>query len=306
MEQMPDVSIGLPVYNGERFLREAIDSLLNQSFADFELIISDNASTDSTEMICRDYVKRDVRVRYCRQSENMGAAANFNFVFEEAKGRYFKWASHDDLMDETYIERSVSALDSNPSAVLCFAKVIIIDEKGEKCENYKNVRDFCVKNTEERFKALVYLHKCYEIFGVIRASSLSNTSLIGGYSHGDGVLLAHLGLKGEFIELPNCYFYARKHAGQSMMMSGDRRAYSEWFDLNCRGRIILPYWRIAIEYVKIIWKESLPMFTKYVCCRHLARFVWLMRRSLARDVLAAGRQLSKRVFGLGAGEAQGS
>jgi glycosyltransferase involved in cell wall biosynthesis len=93
---MPLVSVGLPVYNGERYLSRALDSILEQSLSDFELIISDNASSDTTEAICRDYARRDPRIRYVRQRENLGAPRNWNFVVHEARGRYFKWASASD------------------------------------------------------------------------------------------------------------------------------------------------------------------------------------------------------------------
>ena len=103
-EKVPQVSIGMPVYNGEPFISEALDSLLDQTFTDFELIISDNASTDSTEAICRQYAAKDSRIRYVRQAENLGAPANFQFVLDQAVGKYFMWAAADDLQTPNYIE----------------------------------------------------------------------------------------------------------------------------------------------------------------------------------------------------------
>src|SRR5436190_12174806 len=93
----PIVSIGLPVFNGERYLRQALDSLLGQDFQDFELIISDNASTDRTAEICRAYVAKDRRIRYYRNESNIGSAPNYRRVFELARGEFFKWCSHDDV-----------------------------------------------------------------------------------------------------------------------------------------------------------------------------------------------------------------
>lgn len=109
----PKVSIGMPVYNGEKYIREALDSLLAQTFTDFELIISDNASTDGTEAICREYVARDLRIRYVRQSENRGAAANFQFVLDESRGDYFMWAAADDSWLPTFLTESVGVLDTD-------------------------------------------------------------------------------------------------------------------------------------------------------------------------------------------------
>ena len=96
MTGVPIVSIGLPVYNGEAFIGEALDSLLDQTHSDFELIISDNASTDATEAICREYVSRDPRVRYIRQAANQGILANYRAVLNEARSGLFMWASADD------------------------------------------------------------------------------------------------------------------------------------------------------------------------------------------------------------------
>jgi glycosyltransferase involved in cell wall biosynthesis len=87
----PRVSVGLPVRNGANYLREALDSLLSQTLADFELVIGDNASTDGTEAICREFAARDDRVRYVRHDTDIGAPRNFNFVFPESQAPYFRW-----------------------------------------------------------------------------------------------------------------------------------------------------------------------------------------------------------------------
>ena len=110
----PRLSIGLPVYNGENYLAESLDALLGQSFEDFELIISDNASTDGTAAISRRYERLDSRVRYVRQPRNVGLAPNHNIVVEQARGELFKWASHDDVYGRELLERCVVALDENP------------------------------------------------------------------------------------------------------------------------------------------------------------------------------------------------
>ena len=114
---LPKVSIGMPVYNGEPFIREALNSLLVQTFTDFELIISDNGSTDATEAICKDYAEKDVRIRYLRQAENRGPVANFQFVLDESVGEYFMWCAVDDKRDQTFLEQGIEILDNNPDCV---------------------------------------------------------------------------------------------------------------------------------------------------------------------------------------------
>src|SRR5687767_9303189 len=123
MANEPRVSIGLPVFNGESHLALALDSVLAQTFGDFELVISDNGSTDSTRQICEDYAKRDARIRYLRSDENRGAAWNYNRVFERSRGAFFKWMAHDDLIAPQYLERCVEALDRAPATtVLAFPR----------------------------------------------------------------------------------------------------------------------------------------------------------------------------------------
>ena len=128
--KIPTVSIGLPVYNGGNYIRDVLDSILS-NFNDFELIISDNASTDNTRAICRSYAEKDSRIRYHRNEENLGAAWNFNQVFHLARGKYFQWACHDDVWTSTLLERYVQVLDQMSDVVLCYSKTAYIDEHGK-------------------------------------------------------------------------------------------------------------------------------------------------------------------------------
>lgn len=124
IKNKPKVSIGLPVYNGEKFIREALDSLLVQSFTDFELIISDNGSSDGTEAVCREYAARDARIRYVRWNEDRGGAANFAYVLDEARGEYFMWAAHDDRWHVDYIKFMSAVLDSDEDVGLVFSAMV--------------------------------------------------------------------------------------------------------------------------------------------------------------------------------------
>lgn len=133
----PAVSIGMPVYNGGKYIREALDSLLDQSFTDFELIISDNASTDGTEAICQQYAAKDARIRYVRQPVNLGALANFTFVLDEARGGYFMWAAADDRWDPNWISEMLNAMNTTP-ANAAFGKIQCIDEHSQELNHYAN------------------------------------------------------------------------------------------------------------------------------------------------------------------------
>ena len=137
IDRIPRVSIGMPVYNGAAFLRESLDSLLSQTYEDFELVISDNGSTDGTQNICRAYATEDVRIRYYREEENRGAAWNYNRVFELARGEYFKWAAHDDVHAPTFLERCVEVVDNNPDVLWCFSRHTHVDCYGRPLANPK-------------------------------------------------------------------------------------------------------------------------------------------------------------------------
>ena len=128
----PHVSVGMPVYNGERYIAQAIESILSQTFPDFELIICDNASTDATEGMCLEYAAEDPRVRYYRNDRNRGAAWNHNRVVELARGEYFRWQCHDDYCDATLLERCLAVLHGDPSVVLCYPQFVRVDEQGRR------------------------------------------------------------------------------------------------------------------------------------------------------------------------------
>ncbi len=130
MSEQPKVTIGMPVFDGENFVGSAIASLLAQTFTDFELIISDNGSTDRTQEICNEYALRDTRIHYVRQTKNLGAIANFNSLVSRARGVYFKWAAHDDLCEPTYLERCVEILDRSPEIAWCHSDSDMIDSEG--------------------------------------------------------------------------------------------------------------------------------------------------------------------------------
>jgi len=210
----PVVSIGVPVFNGARFLRDALDSLLAQSLSDFELIISDNASTDSTESICREYAQRDARVRYHRQTENMGVAANWNFVVRQARGKYFKWSSANDRCAPQMLACCTAELEAEPRAVLCYGRTCLIDERTEMEERYPADFALLERRPHERFRELfrrLRLNNAQS--GVIRTQALGRTGLEPPYPNGDLILMAELALQGCFLLLDDTMLYRRMGKG---------------------------------------------------------------------------------------------
>jgi glycosyltransferase involved in cell wall biosynthesis len=220
---VPRVSVGLPVYNGEQYLREAIDAVLGQTFCDLELIISDNASTDSTEQICHEYVAADPRVRYYRAARNQGAARNFNRTFDLARGEYFKWIAVDDLIAPDNLDRCVEALERRPKAVLAYTLAHHIDAAGHAFSSngllgpvgFRGGRVSRFKQLLGRFSEDLGVSAPMILFGTYRRAALAKVRPMGGYFASDLVLLAELALIGEFVEIPDRLLSIRIHPGAS-------------------------------------------------------------------------------------------
>ena len=236
----PRLSIGLPVYNGERYLAQALECLLAQTFRDFELVISDNASTDRTPEICYAYVQRDPRVRYVRNPLNLGSVPNFNRVFELSTAPLFKWAAHDDLHHETYLEGCVRLLDEDPAVVLAHSGTAFIDDHGELfplfplCPETRSYIDpktaaHVVADSPDIGDSPVAVKRFWQVlararwgthqFGVIRRASLQQTRLDQNFSGGDRAMLAELALLGRFQSSPERLFLKRIHPDVSWALN---------------------------------------------------------------------------------------
>ena len=289
---MPKVSIGLPVYNGERFIEAALVSMINQTFEDCEFIVSDNASTDRTEEICRDYASHDKRIRYVRNEVNRGAAFNYNQTFKLSSGEYFKWAACDDLCAPTYIEKCVSVLDQNPSVVLCFTWVRFIDESGAIIDDRGySPRGQSLKAHERFIDLVAAMHIITEIFGLIRATCLKQTPLIAPYAASDRVLLGELALHGRFCEIPEYLFFHREHAESASTVYVTLHAYTKWFDPSLSDKLIFPTWRIFGENLRSIYRSPLTLVEKIRCYMWMVHWLRSYRLLLMKDVEIARRRL---------------
>ncbi len=288
----PRVSIGMPVYNGEQYVATSIESMLAQTFPDFELIISDNASIDRTEQICRRYAAQDRRIHYFRQQTNCGAAWNHNFVFAQSGGEYFKWQCHDDLCDPTFLEKCIAVLDREPSVVLCFPQFARIDGLGNLLQGrtlgWNPIESSPLSKIErphERFFTLIHRRNaCEEIYGLMRASIARQTKLIGGYTQSDDNFLAEMALRGKFEEVPEPLFRYRLHPEKSTEAYRSRLQRMAWFDPATAGRIHIPFFRQFREYLFLIARAPLPMRERLHCYLHTLGWAWRFRRWLREDV----------------------
>lgn len=206
----PSISIGLPVYNGARFLPQALESLLGQSFSDIELIVSDNASSDSTQNICTEYAARDARIRYVRQNVNIGAMRNWNFVAKQARGKYFKWSSASDYCAPDMLARCFAAMEAESDIVLCYGQTCLVDQETGELTEYSGNIELMEDRPHERFSKLCGSLKLNNAYGgLIRTDALHRTKLNRLYSGGDIILMAELALMGRFRLLPQTLLYRR-------------------------------------------------------------------------------------------------
>lgn len=271
MLAIPTVSIGLPVRNGGQHVAEAIDAILDQTLVDFELIISDNASSDMTQEICEHYAAADRRIRYHRHERNLGAAHNFNFVFQRATGKYFKWAAHDDIVYPTYLERCVAALEAAPDAVLCQSLVRIADADDPCRELYDHTAFGTDRRRQsERLAARLRARRCMDVFGVIRADALRGTALIADHVGADRTLLIELALRGRFVGVAEILFVNRDHPGRFTRRCASLQAQARWFAPQAPRQRVLRTWDLYLTCLRLVRRYVTDAAERRRCYLHIA------------------------------------
>jgi glycosyltransferase involved in cell wall biosynthesis len=264
MAPAPLVTIGLPTYNGARFLEETLESLLAQHIADLEIIISDNGSTDGTRLLC-ERAARDRRVTYVRSAVNRGAAWNYNRVLALASGRYFKWAADDDVCLPSFLTVCLDELETSAGAVLAWPETLIVDEAGravsEMDDRALDLRD---GDPVHRLTGLLrHRVEWHPVFGVIRRDALVRTRGIGSFVCADVALLAELALVGAFHQVPERLFLRRYHDGRSLVANPSFRAHAAWYDpANDRRRAVYPNGRLVRELLQRCASAPLPAVTR--------------------------------------------
>lgn len=282
------VTIGLPVFNGENYLAAAIESVLGQTYRNLELIVCDNASEDRTESICRDFAARDQRVVYHRNPTNIGAAANHNKCVHLATGEYFKWMSHDDLLEPRYIEECVKALEADKDAILAQCIVHCFDMQGRVFEIYDHSTwNTGSENQAVRLHAALCNPRCLEIFGLVRTKSMASSILQGGYTGADRTVVVDLALRGRFVLVPEPLFLNRDHPTRSSRWT-NRLEYLSWWT-GQKGQ-----WKCSTG---LFYRDCLKLINRYAnspadrlsCYRELLHSLRLFgrRRRLFLEPLAA-------------------
>jgi glycosyltransferase involved in cell wall biosynthesis len=270
-EHSPEVSVGVPVYNGARFLAAALDSLLAQTFRDFEIVVSDNASTDETPKICEKYVTLDSRIRYFRHTVNIGAPRNYSFVASVACGRYFKWASANDYCAAEMLERCVSVLSNQPDAVLCYGRTVLVDEATGRKEGYERDLALVEARPSDRFRSLIGgLELNNAQSGLIRLDALRQTGLDRPYPGGDFPLMAELALRGRFVVLPD-FLLHRRMGGETFSRGLVGRARTKFYGSNTGGAVnsVRRYTDLALG----ILRAPICLSEKRATLVHFARYL---------------------------------
>jgi glycosyltransferase involved in cell wall biosynthesis len=295
MAAIPKLSIGVPVYNAEKYLEGCLACYLDQEFRDIELIVSDNGSTDGTRAICERYAAKDPRVSYHRHAANQGASWNYNFTLQVARGPYFKWAAYDDLISRDFLGACVAALDAHPADILCYGTTVIIDAEGKETDRYADPMRIASRRPSERLRE--YFRKVRltnAIYGVMRTEVLRATGGMGGFANSDVVLLAELAMRGPFRELPGIQFYRRIHE-QAYASNKTWNQKAVWFDARNQGKLALPTWQHLAAYLSSLRRTPMSAAEKLKC------YAVFARREIyeARDLLTElGVGLKVKLFGM--------
>jgi hypothetical protein len=289
IEPAPRLSIGLPVHNGAAHLEASIASLLEQDFEDFELIISDNASTDATPEIIERCAARDNRIRWLRSSENLGAIVNFNHVLGLARGELFKWASSNDVCAPTFLRECIEVLDRDPGAVLAYPKTTLLSASGDRFAPYDDDLELDDPRLFVRLhRFAVRRQQCNPVFGVIRTTELRSVRPFGAYPGSDITLLAELAVRGTLVEVPKRLFLRRITASSPGTGSLSKAEVTAWFDPTAEPSRWRPHGRVFVEIERSIGLSPLPPATR-VAAGLLFSGSWASRRIASR-----GRSIRRR------------
>ncbi len=288
----PAVTVGLPVYNGETYLNRAIKSVLAQTWADLELVVSDNASTDGTEKICRSWAATDSRIRYFRQKTNIGAGPNYNHTLELARGEYFCWLAHDDWFDPDYLERCLKALFDDSGRILSYAMMGVVDESGQVFrEQHEKLVGLDDPVSRRRFHSIIWNlgDPTSPVFGVMPTAILRSVGGLPLVPEPDRHLLYALSLRGRFHALPEVSFFHHGPPGHAAHYGSGRmrRRSWEWLHPDFSGRLLAKPLRVLTSQLSIVARSDISLANKIVCCVDVLAAV-VVRRSVAK-----GRSLTR-------------
>ena len=267
---IPLVSVGFPVYNAEGTIGHALDSILAQEFKDFEIIISDNASTDDTRMVCERYAKKDNRIRYYRNEKNIGVSPNHNRAFGLARGKYFCWIGDDVVFLPGMLGRCVEVIkQAPPSVALVYARCDMVDE----ANLLGGLKHLPIETRDPRphKRLLAVLNRLLmvnQLYGLTVSETMRKTSLEQSFGSSDYVLLAELAMLGEIWEIPETLVRRTIDPARGTAAAHrDRKKWNFWVDPKLAGKRpwLSTRQRLALEYFRSAWRLPLRPADKLRC-----------------------------------------
>lgn len=283
---MPKISVAMPVYNCEKYVAQSLESLLSQTYGDLELVISDNASTDGTEEICRRFATMDARVRYIRRTENFGGPGNFRYVFSQCSGAYHKWSTADDYWHPAFLEEAVAVLDQNPDVVLCYPKTRLVGPDGETLSDYNDLLHLVDDSPRVRFRELYrLLGLCNAQLGLIRRDAMLKTRLMAQHHASDADFLGELALLGKFWLLPEVRFYRRFHPEASSWARTDAEHQRKYYDPTSTADRGMHAWQRILFQFGMVWRSPIGVSDKVSLMVDVGRWTRYKRHVLARELM---------------------
>lgn len=294
----PRISIGMPLYNREKYVGAAIECHLNQSFGDFELIITDNASTDRSEEICRDYASKDPRVKFFKNPVNLGATGNFRRAFELATGEFFRWHPSDDLVSANMLERAVDILDHDQSVFVAYAPTKLIDGDGNPIGEFQEGLHAMHNRVSDRWKSIrEHLRLGNLHYGLSRTALMRQTGLLRNYSGGDFPLILEMCLYGKFFEIADAAFYRRMHEAASSALKANADVMAFFDPAKKNQKLFLYYWVHLGANLKSVGQAPIPASEKLRILAYEGRRLFRGRRAYAQELAGsiayAARKLTK-------------
>jgi glycosyltransferase involved in cell wall biosynthesis len=257
----PFVSIGMPIYNEEKFLEASVASILNQDYDNFELIISDNASSDKTELICLELAQKDSRIKYIRNDINIGAIANFSQVFDLATGEYFMFAGGHDLWSLDFIKNCLKTLQEFPSSVLAFPSTIWINEADQPISKETPFYDTRGFDVISRYLFVLW-GPMNPVYGLIRMDALKKVRVDIQMLGGDLIILIELSFLGQFAYVNDASWYRRIKNGEESRKQKIQRYKDTLFSRFTILSSILLHLKIPFELFRSIFKAKLNFLDK--------------------------------------------
>ena len=308
-EGLPLVSAGIPVYQGANFLDQTLVALRSQDYPNLEIVVCDNASTDRTAEIARKHTDEDPRVRIIVNQVNIGAAPNYNKVFEVSRGEYFAWNAHDDQSSSGFFRSGVAALQAESDAVVAIPNSFRVDLEGNRLEEFEIPPGIHSTRPHIRFRAGARADPEAIVFGLFRSDAIRRTHLHGSFAGSDRNFVAELMLHGRAVMAPDSEFYLLEHPGRSVRTfqrtGKDRFTHMRdaWYSPERKGRMVFPNWRRLREYISSVRRTPLGFTDSLLCYLAVGRILtddgFKLAKQLGYDIVAAGFFVARKLSGSG-------